>query len=184
MTEINRAPLGITEPAVVQHLQQHIEHIRMGLLHLIKQQQGIGTATHGLRELTAFLVAHIAGRGAEQTGHSVALHELTHVETHHRLLFIKELTRQSLSQLGLAHTGRSHEKEGPHRPARILHPGTGPADRSRHGLHGLRLPDHPLLQPLIQLQQFLPLASQQPLDWDPRPARHHIGNIRGLHLFP
>ena len=35
--EVHRSALGIGDAAVIQHLQQHIEHIRVGFLHLIEQ---------------------------------------------------------------------------------------------------------------------------------------------------
>ena len=103
------------------------------------------------------------------------------VETHHRLLSSKADRR-----------GPSPTRSCPHRwtqkgttppPARILHPGTSPADRSCHSLHGFRLPDHALLQTLIEFQQFLAFPCQQSLDRDPGPAGHHVGDVRSFHLF-
>ena len=35
--EVHRAALRVGQPAVVQHLQQHVEHIRMRLLDLVEQ---------------------------------------------------------------------------------------------------------------------------------------------------
>ena len=89
VAEINGAALGIGEPAVIQHLQQQVEHIGMGLLHFIEKQHRIGPATHGLRELPPFLVTDVARRSTDQPGNGVPLHELAHVEANQRLLFIE-----------------------------------------------------------------------------------------------
>ena len=34
--EINRAPLTVGQPAIIEHLQENIEYIRMRFLNLIK----------------------------------------------------------------------------------------------------------------------------------------------------
>ena len=90
VAEIDRAALGIAQAAVIEHLQQDVEHIGVGLLHLIKQQHRIGPAPHRLGELAALLVAHVAGGGPQQPGHGIALHEFAHVEPHQGLLLIEE----------------------------------------------------------------------------------------------
>eukprot|EP00959_Pyramimonas_sp_CCMP1952_P420714 8812685-Pyramimonas_sp.AAC.1 len=58
----------------------------MGLLDLVEQHHGVGTATDGLSELTTLVVANVAGGGADELGHGVALHELGHVQPHHGVL--------------------------------------------------------------------------------------------------
>ena len=183
MTEIHRAPLGIREAAVIQHLQQHIEHIGMGLLHLVKQEQGIGPTAHRFGELATLLVADIAGGCAEQARHGIALHEFAHVETHKRLLFIEQQHCQGFGELGLSHPRGAEKQKRANGAPGILHPSAGPADRRSHRLHRLRLTDHPLAQMSLELQQFLALSSHQPLDGNARPACDDIGNVTGLHLL-
>ena len=51
----------VREPPVLQNLQQNVEYLGMRLLHLVQQHHGVGAAAHGLRQLTALLIAHIAG---------------------------------------------------------------------------------------------------------------------------
>ena len=183
MAEIHRAALGIGEAAVIEHLQQEIEHLRVGLLHLIEQQHGVGPAPHRLGELSPLLVAHVARRRAHQAGHRVALHVLTHVEAHQRLFLIEQGGRQGLRQLGLADAAGAQEQERSHRPGGGLHAGAGPADRRGHRRHRLRLADHPLAEAPLQIEQLLALARQQPLHRDAGPAGHHIGDVALLHLL-
>ena len=184
MAEVHRAALGIGESAVIEHLEQQVEHLGVGLLHLIEQHHGIGPAPHRLGELAALLVAHIAGRGPHQAGHGIALHVFAHVETDQGLFLVKQGARQGLRQLGFTDSRRTQKQEGPHGPARRLHPRPGPPNRSRHGSHRLRLANHPLRKPGFELQQLLPLTRQQPLHGNARPAGHHIGDVASFHLLP
>merc|ERR1719152_147720 len=40
--EVDRAPLAVGEAAVVEHLEQYVEDVRVGLVHLIKQSTEYG----------------------------------------------------------------------------------------------------------------------------------------------
>ena len=64
--EIDRAALAVGQAAVVEHLQQHVEHVRMRLLDLVEQHDLIGPAADGFGQRAAFLIADIAGRRADQ----------------------------------------------------------------------------------------------------------------------
>jgi hypothetical protein len=46
--EVDRAALAIGQAPVVEHLQQDVEHVRMGLLDLVEQDHGVGAAMHRL----------------------------------------------------------------------------------------------------------------------------------------
>ena len=67
--KIHRSALAVGHPAVVEHLQQHIEDIRMGLFDLVEQDDRIGPPPHRLGEHAALVIADIAGRSADQSGH-------------------------------------------------------------------------------------------------------------------
>ena len=64
--EVHRAALAVGDAAVVQHLQQDVEHVGVGLLHLIEQHHAVGFAAHGLGQLAALLIAHVSRRRADQ----------------------------------------------------------------------------------------------------------------------
>ena len=51
--EVHRPALGIGDAAIVQHLQQHIQNIRVGLLHLIEKDNGVGLPADCLRLIGA-----------------------------------------------------------------------------------------------------------------------------------
>src|SRR5438128_2292063 len=66
--KIDGAALSIRQAAIIQHLQQYIEYIRMGFLYLIEQYNLIWPAADGFGQSPALLVTDIAGRRADQSG--------------------------------------------------------------------------------------------------------------------
>ena len=53
IAEIDGTALTIGQSAVIQHLQQNIEYVRVRFLDFIQQNHRIRPAAHGLREVTA-----------------------------------------------------------------------------------------------------------------------------------
>ena len=104
--EINRSALRIGQSAVVQNLQQDIEHIGMRFFDFIKQNYRVRSAAHSLGQLTALLIAYITGSGTDQTRYGVFLHIFAHIDTDNRILIVKQALRQSLGQLGFADARR------------------------------------------------------------------------------
>jgi hypothetical protein len=49
VAEIHGAALAIGQAAIVEHLQQHVEHVRMRLLDFIEQDHGIRAGAAPLR---------------------------------------------------------------------------------------------------------------------------------------
>ena len=88
-------------------------------------------AAHRLGEIAAFLVTDVARRRADQPRDRVLLHELGHVDAHHRLFGVEQELGERLAQLGLADAGGTQEQERAVRPVRIGQPGARAADRIR-----------------------------------------------------
>ena len=180
--EVHRAALAVGHAAVVEHLQQHVENIRMGLLHLVEQDHAVGLAPHRFGQVAAFLVADIAGRRADEAGDGMLLHELAHVDADEVLLGIEEELRQRLAQLGLAHAGGAEEEEGAVGPVLVRQPGARTADGVRDEAHRLVLADDAAMQALFHLQQLLALALHHLADRDAGGARDHLGDLFGADL--
>ena len=70
--EIDRPALAVGQAAVVEHLQQDVEDVGVGLFDLVEQHDRVGAPADGLGQLAALLVAHVAGRGADEPGHASA----------------------------------------------------------------------------------------------------------------
>ena len=175
--EVHPAALGIGDDAVLQDLQQDVPHILMGLLDLVEQHHGIGLTAHLLGELAALLVAHIAGRRADQTRHRVLLHVLGHIDTHHGVLVAEHRLRQGLAQFSLAHARGAQEQEGADGPLGVLQTHAAAANGLGHGGHGIVLPHHTLVELLLQLQQAHGLILGQAGDGNTGPAGHHLGDV-------
>ena len=119
VAEVDRAALAVRQAAVVEHLEQHVEHVRMRLLDLVEQHDRIRLAPHGLGEIAALLVADVARRRADQPRDGVLLHELRHVDADHRLLGVEQERGERLRELGLADARGAQEQERAVRPVRI-----------------------------------------------------------------
>src|SRR5690625_110172 len=89
IAEIYGTTLRIGQPAIIQHLQQDIEDIRMSLFHLVQQNHRIGLAAHGFREIAALLVADVTWWRPNQPSHRMLLHVFRHIDAHHGLFGVE-----------------------------------------------------------------------------------------------
>ena len=103
------APVPVGEPAIVEDLEQHVKHVGVRLLDLVKEDHRIGPSPHRLGELATLVVPHIARGSANQTRHGVLLHILGHVQAHQVALVVEQKLGQRPGQLGLAHPGGAQE---------------------------------------------------------------------------
>ena len=149
----------------------------MGLLNLVKEHHGIGLPADPLGELAALLVAHIARRGADEAGHRVPLHILRHVDADDGALVAEHGLCQGLAKLRLPHARGAQEQEGARGALGVLQPHPAPADGPGHGLHGLVLAHHPLVENFFHPKKAAALVLRQAGDGDARPARHHGGDV-------
>ena len=111
-------PFAVPQAALVEHLEEHVLHAGVCLLHLVQQQHAVRPAAHGLGQHAALAVADVAGRGAHQHADLVLLLELGQVDGGQRLRPAIHLVGQRQRGLGLAHAARPHQHEHRHRLAR------------------------------------------------------------------
>ena len=175
--EVHRAALAVGNAAIVQHLQQDVEHVRVGLFDLIEQHNAVGGAAHGLGQLAALLIADVSRRRTDQTRDAEFLHILGHVDTDHVLLVVKQGLRQRLGQLGLADARGAEEQEAADGAVRVRDAGAGAQDSVRDLLHGLVLTDDPLMQRVRQAEQLLAFAFDELGDRDTGPAGDDVRNF-------
>src|SRR5262249_9625738 len=174
-------PLSVGETAVVEHLQEYVEHVRVSLFDLVEQHHLVGPPPHRLGERAAFLVADIAWWRADQTGDRMFLHVFRHIDAYQRILVVEQVFGQRLGQLGLTDPGRPQEHERPDGSVRILQPRARTAHRGRYRLDRLRLADDALAELLFHAQQFFLLAFEHLLDRHAGPARDHLRHVVGGH---
>ena len=77
--KVHSIAVGVGKAAFVHHLQQNVEHIFVGFLNFIEQDDGIRATAHAFRELASFIIAYVSRRCANQTAGAVLLHVFTHV---------------------------------------------------------------------------------------------------------
>ena len=65
VAEIGLAAVIVGQRAVVHHLQQQVEHVRMGLLDLVQQQNRMRMLEDGVGQQAALIEADIARRRAD-----------------------------------------------------------------------------------------------------------------------
>ena len=118
VAEVDRAALAVGQASVIEHLQQHVEHVGVRLLDLVEQDHLVGAAAHRLGERAALLVADVARRRADEPRDRVLLHVLAHVDANQRALVVEQERGQRLRQLGLADARRAEEHERADRPVR------------------------------------------------------------------
>ena len=175
--EVHGAPLTIGEPPVVQHLQQQIEDVVVGLLNFVEEHHRIRPTAHRLAQVPPFFVADVSGRRAHQSGHGVLLHVFGHVDAHHGLIVVEEKLGQGPCQLGLSDAGGAEEDERPDWTTRITQARTSPPHGIGHGLHRFGLPHHAGGQALLHTHQLGAFALQHPLHRNARPRSHHLGDV-------
>ena len=71
-----RRPVAVLHHALVEHLEEDLVHVGVGLLDLVEQHDAVGPPAHRLGQAPALAVADIAGRRALQGRDGVRLLEL------------------------------------------------------------------------------------------------------------
>ena len=174
--EVDRATLGVGQAAVLEDLQQRVEHVGVRLLDLVEEHDGERLAPHGLGELAALFVPDVAGGRADQPADGVLLHVLGHVELDERVLVVEEELGQRLGQLGLPDARRAEEDERAARALGVLEAGPGAADGPRQRLERLLLADDPLVQLVLHAQELGRLLLGEAVDGDAGPGGQHLGD--------
>ena len=181
--EADHAALTVGQATVVEHLQQHVEHVGVRLLYLVEQHHAVGTTAHGLGELAALVIADVAGRRADEALHAELLHILGHVDAHHGALAVEQVLGQRLGELGLAHAGRSQEQEAADGLVGIGESRAVAADGTGHDVHGVVLAHDALVQLGFQVDELLHLALHHLGHGDARPSAHDLGDLLLGNLF-
>ena len=150
VAEIGLAAVVVGQRAVVHHLQQDVEDVRVRLLDLVEQQHRVRLLGDRLGEQPALVEADVAGRRADQPRHRVALHVLRHVEADQLDAHaVGELARD----LGLADAGRAAEQEAADRLLRVAEARARHLDRRDERVDRLVLAEHDRLQVAVEVLQ-------------------------------
>jgi hypothetical protein len=138
--------------AVVHHLQQDVEHIRVRLLDLVEQQHAMRVLVDAVGQQPALVEADIARRRADQAADRVLLHVFRHVEAQQ---FHAERVGQLLGDLGLADAGGAGEEVVADGLFRLAQAGAGQLDRRGQRLDRLVLAEDHALERALEILQHL-----------------------------
>ena len=177
VAEIDRLALAIGQAALLQHLQQNVEDIRVRLLDLVEQHDRVRVATNGLGELAALVVTDVTRRATDELGDLELATELGHVEADERVLAAKEVFGERLGELGLARAGGTQEDKAAAGATRILERRAAAAHGLGNGLDSLVLTDDARLEHAFGLQQATALALGKRGHRHARGHGHDIGDL-------
>src|SRR3954470_8484132 len=180
--EVHDPALTVGEPAILEHLQERVEHVRVRLLDLVEENHRERLAPHLLGQLATLVVTDVTGRCTDQAGNGEAVVELAHVDLDERVVLTEQELRERLRQLGLTDTRGAGEDERTTRTARVLEPGTRTADRLADALDGLFLADDPLVELVLHAEQTGRLLLGELEDGDAGPVGQHLGDLLVVHL--
>src|SRR5690348_9488520 len=177
VTEIHGVAETVGQLPVFKHLQQNVEYVRMSLLDFIQQDDGIRRPADTLGQLTAFFVAHIPRRCADEFRNGVLFHEFRHIEANQRFLRPKQEFGQAARDFGFANAGGSKEKEAAHGTHRRFEPGAAAANGARQRGDSLVLADNALVQLRLDAQKLLLLVFLNGSDGDAGPTGNDFFDI-------
>ena len=168
---------------LIEHLQQHVENVRMCLFNLVKQNHLIGSAAHCLGQTAPLFVADITGRRSDEACHRVFLHIFGHVDPQHRIIIVKQEFSQSLGKFGLANASRTQHQKTAHGLMRVGKASTGSTNGIGNGRHSLTLANDALADDRLHAKQFLALTFQHLVNRNTGPAADHRCDMRCRDLF-
>ena len=147
--EVHRPALAVSQTPIIQDLQQDVEDVRVSFLDLIEEHDLIGLATHGLRQLSAFIIADVSWRSSDQTRHAELVLIFAHVDTGHHRLVVEEIVGERFRQFRLSYTCGAQEDETSDGALGVLQSCAASAHSIAHGLDGLILPDDSLVELIL-----------------------------------
>ena len=171
------APVAVGEASVVEDLEHHVEDVGVRLLDLVEQHDAEGAAADGLGELAGLVEADVARRRADEPRDRVPLAVLRHIDADHVLLVVEEALGEGAGELRLPDAGGAEEHEGADGAALVLQAGAGAAHGVGDDCDGLLLPDEPLVEPVLEVEEALGLALDQAGGGDARPRGDERGDV-------
>jgi hypothetical protein len=171
-------PLAVLHDALVEHLEEQLQHVGVRLLDLVEQHHRVRAPAHGLGQHAALAVAHVARRRSLERGDGVRLLELAHVDRDDVLLAAEQQVAQRERRLRLADARRADEHEHALGLVRVLDLGGRGAHALADHLQRVVLADDALADVPLQFQHHAHLVAQHLADRHPGPARDHLADDR------
>ena len=149
----------------------------MRLLDLVEQHHRVRVAAHGLGELAALLMSHVARGRTDELGDLVLAAELGHVKADERIFAAEQVLGERLGELGLAGARGAQKDEGTARATGVLERAAAAPDRLRDGGDRLVLPDDTRLERALAGEQATTLVLRERRDGHARGHRDDVGDL-------
>ena len=155
----------------------------MRLFDFVEQNDAVGPSAHGLGELAAFVIAHVAGRRADEPRHRVLFHVFRHVDSDHGVLVVEQVEGEAARKLGFPTPVGPRKiklpigRRGVFEPRRAAKHGVG------HGVDRLVLADHALMQVHGKRQHFFLFAFHELAYRNMRPSGDDRRDVLFVNLF-
>src|SRR5271166_349400 len=175
--EVHRVAQAVGELAVLKHLQQDVEQVRVRLFDFVKQHHGVGRALDALGQLAALFVADVSRRRADELGDGVLLHEFGHVEANERFLAAEHELCQRARDFRLADAGGAEEEERADGAVGALQAGTRTANGAGQRGDSAVLRDHSPVQLFFDAKKLLAFFFLNGSDGNAGPPRDHVFDI-------
>jgi hypothetical protein len=137
VAEIDLLAVVVGQLAVIHHLQQDVEQVRMRLLDLVEQQHAVGMLIDAIGQQPALVETDIAGRRADQR---LTVCRSMYSDMSKRSSSTPSEDRQLLGDFGLADAGWAGEQVGADRLVGLAQAGARQLDRRRQRIDGLSWP--------------------------------------------
>ena len=156
--EVYGSALRVGDSAVVEDLQQHVEHVRVRLFNLVEQNDRVRTGGGPLRS-------------ADRLPHSPRIREARRSDATRRISpYTRDMSMRMrffsssnsacgkrFGELRFADAGRTEEQERADRTVRVLDAGAATLDCFGNDADCLVLPDDALVERIFQMQQLFAL---------------------------
>src|SRR5258705_13814381 len=149
----------------------------MSLLDFVQENNRVRRAANAVGQLTAFFVAHVAWRGADELRDGMLFHEFRHIEANQRLLRTEQEFREAAGDFRFAYAGGAEEEEAADRARGIFESGAAAANGASERGDSFVLADDALVQLGLNAQEFLLLVFFDGSDRDAGPARDDFFDV-------
>ncbi len=168
--------MGIGDLSIVQNLQQHVQHIGVGLLNFVEEDDGVRFPANLLCQLPRLVIAYVTRWGAHDPGDGVLFHKLRHIQANQGVGGVEKVRGQLLHQLRFPYTGGAYKNEA----YRLVLGGDAhpvPANSGGDSRDGLILANDMVFQALLKLAQTLELLLPNAGGGNLGPQLNDVGQI-------
>ena len=175
--EVDFSAERIGDFALFEDLQKEVEHVGVRLFYLIEQHDGVRAAPHCFGELSAFFVADVSWRRADEARRGELLHVLGHVDLDECFAITEHEFGEALGEEGFSDAGGAEEDKGADWASGIFEVGSGSAKGFGDRDHGFVLTDDLAFELVLHLEKLLGLRLFHPVEGNAGPFGDDVHDV-------